>query len=146
MVAAVALEGALLAAAPGRSLSEDYALSVDGRPVDVVRVPVPENCLSSTNRQPYSFDRVRDITAQTAFAAARDGSGYELAVPLSLVSLKLRKGMTFKGDIGVLRGDEGATLARSYWSNKATAIVSDVPSEAELRPANWGEIKVEVVK
>ena len=123
----------------GRPLVMMYEKAVPGTKASE-RVPFTSPVMTVT------FDRVRDITAQTAFAAARDGSGYELAVPLSLVSLKLRKGMTFKGDIGVLRGDEGATLARSYWSNKATAIVSDVPSEAELRPANWGEIKVEVVK
>lgn len=123
----------------GRPLVMMYEKAVPGTKASE-RVPFTSPVMTVT------FDRVRDITAQTAFAAARDGSGYELAVPLSLVSLKLRKGMTFKGDIGVLRGDEGATLARSYWSNKATAIVSDVPSEAELRPANWGDIKVEVVK
>lgn len=93
-----------------------------------------------------TFDRVRDVTDQVSFAAAKDGSGFELAVPLQLLSMKLQKDSVFKGDIGVLRGADGATLARSYWSNKATAIVSDVPSEADLRPANWGEIKVEVVK
>ncbi|MBQ3807460.1 MAG: hypothetical protein II840_05835 [Kiritimatiellae bacterium] len=90
-----------------------------------------------------TFDRVRDITGLVKFAAAKDGSGYELAVPLGLVSLKPAKGARIRGDIGILRGDGGATLARSYWSNKATAIVSDVPSEAELRPANWGDIVVE---
>jgi hypothetical protein len=93
-----------------------------------------------------TFDRVRDVTDQVSFAAAKDGSGFELAVPLQLLSMKLQKDSVFKGDIGVLRGADGATLARSYWSNKATAIVSDVPSEADLRPANWGEIKVEVAK
>ena len=93
-----------------------------------------------------TFDRVRDVTDQVSFAAAKDGSGFELAVPLQLLSMKLQKDSVFKGDIGVLRGADGATLARSYWSNKATAIVSDVPSEADLRPTNWGEIKVEVAK
>ena len=93
-----------------------------------------------------TFDRVRDVTDQVSFAAAKDGSGFELAVPMQLLSMKLQKDSVFKGDIGVLRGADGATHARSYWSNKATAIVSDVPSEADLRPANWGEIKVEVVK
>ena len=41
-----------------------------------------------------------------------------------------------------LRGQNGATVARVYWSNKATAIVSDVPSEAALAPQNWGVIEM----
>jgi hypothetical protein len=36
-----------------------------------------------------------------------------------------------------LRGTGNATTQRVYWSNKATAIVADVPSEAELRPNLW---------
>jgi len=30
------------------------------------------------------------------------------------------------------------TLHRVYWHNKATGLVSDLPSEAELRPDLWG--------
>jgi len=44
-----------------------------------------------------------------------------------------------RGDIGVLRGDGAQTLQRVYWNNKATAITSDVPSEAELTPELWGK-------
>ena len=89
---------------------------------------------------------MRDVTDRVRFVGGKSGFGYELAVPLDLVHLAPKIPGEMRGDIGVLRGAEGATMARSYWSNKATAIVSDVPSEADLRPANWGEIKVEVVK
>ena len=40
--------------------------------------------------------------------------------------------------MGILRGNGRQTLQRVYWNNKATAIVTDVPSEAELTPALWG--------
>ena len=30
-----------------------------------------------------------------------------------------------------------------YWSNKATGITADVPSEAELTPGLWGDITIE---
>ena len=43
-----------------------------------------------------------------------------------------------KADLGILRGDGTSTLQRVYWSNKGTAIVSDVPSETQLTPALWG--------
>lgn len=92
------------------------------------------------------FDRVTDITDKVELAAGKDAKGgeanYELRVPLSVIGLKLARGKTFKGDIGVLRGQGGATVARLYWSNKATAIVSDVPSEAALAPQNWGVVEV----
>ena len=47
--------------------------------------------------------------------------------------------MTIKADIGVLRGDGMQTTQRVYWSNKGTAITSDVPSEAMLTPNLWGK-------
>ena len=89
------------------------------------------------------FDRVRDVTGEIAFASGRTAD-YELAVPFSVLGLSpLSAGMELKGDVGVLRGTGGTTVARTYWSNKATAIVSDVPSEAELKPANWGVFDIE---
>jgi len=126
----------LAAMVKGKPLVMMYEKRVSGTKA-ADRVPFTSPVMTVT------FDRVRDITDRVTFAAAPDGSGYELAVPLDLVSFTPKKGMTIKGDIGVLRGAEGTTLARSYWSNKATAIVSDVPSEADLRPANWGDIVIE---
>ena len=32
--------------------------------------------------------------------------------------------------------------ARVYWTNKATGITSDVPSEATLTPLLWGRIEI----
>ena len=84
-----------------------------------------------------TFDRVRDISDQLEFAAGGDGS-FEISVPLSVLNLKPVSGMSLKGDIGILRGDGSKTLSRLYWNNKATSIVSDVPSEAALTPNLWG--------
>jgi hypothetical protein len=42
-------------------------------------------------------------------------------------------------DVGLLRGDGAQTTQRSYWNNQGATIVSDIPSEARLEPANWGE-------
>jgi hypothetical protein len=44
--------------------------------------------------------------------------------------------------IGLLRGNGFQTLQRVYWSNKATGITADVPSEAELTPQLWSEWQV----
>lgn len=87
-----------------------------------------------------TFDRVEDITSQCRFAQGKKGD-YELQVPLDLIGMRAREGVKTIGDIGVLRGDDGATVARLYWANKATGIVSDVPSEAMLAPRNWAPIE-----
>jgi hypothetical protein len=84
-----------------------------------------------------SFDSVTDVSTRVQLVG--DGKGnFEIAVPLDLLNLKPQNGMRIKGDIGILRGDGAHTTQRVCWNNKATAIVSDVPSEATLNPDLWG--------
>ncbi len=83
-----------------------------------------------------TFDQVEDVSDQIEFAEA--GGNYEFSVPLATLDLKPGAGTAIRGDIGLLRGNGFQTLQRSYWNNKATALVSDVPDEAELVPALWG--------
>ncbi|MEZ0296070.1 MAG: hypothetical protein ACAI35_06405 [Candidatus Methylacidiphilales bacterium] len=86
----------------------------------------------------FNFDQVTDVSDKVQ--VADDGKGhFEISVSLDTLGLKPQPGTRIRGDIGVLRGAPGQSTARVYWSNKATAIVSDVPSEAELLPALWGE-------
>ncbi|MCX2479450.1 hypothetical protein OQY15_10145 [Pedobacter sp. MC2016-15] len=92
-----------------------------------------------------TFDQVEDISDKIQFAAGKNGE-YEVSVPLALLNLKPAAGIQLKGDIGILRGEEEQTVARVYWMNKATGIVSDVPSEAELTPALWGTLNFEGTK
>ncbi|HCE46480.1 MAG TPA: hypothetical protein DET40_23290 [Lentisphaeria bacterium] len=84
------------------------------------------------------FDQVEDVSDKVQLTA--DGKGaYEISIPLKILGLNPAAGKRIKGDIGILRGDGAQTMTRIYWSNKATGIVSDVPSEAELVPALWGD-------
>ena len=99
------------------------------------------------DKVPYSspwrtitFDKVEDVSSQLVFAESKDGN-YEYSIPLSVLNIKPINGLELKGDIGILRGDGTQTISRVYWNNKATAIVSDVPSEAELTPSLWGTFK-----
>lgn len=82
------------------------------------------------------MDRVDDVSSQVILAG-RDGN-YEMSVPLALLSLLPQAGQTIQGDIGLLRGNGFQTLQRVYWHNKATGLVSDLASEAELTPQLWG--------
>jgi hypothetical protein len=57
--------------------------------------------------------------------------------------LKPQHGQQLRGDIGILRGNGYETIHRAYWSNKASGLVSDLPSEAELTPRLWGTLRIE---
>ncbi len=84
-----------------------------------------------------TFDQVQDVSDQVRLAANGEGH-FEISIPLQVLGLTPAPGLKLRGDIGVLRGDGSRTTARTYWSNKATAITADVPSEAKLSPSLWG--------
>lgn len=88
------------------------------------------------------IDVVEDITERVAFATDKAGN-YEISVPLETLHWRPQANDVVRADIGVLRGSNGQTTQRVYWSNKATAITADVPSEAELTPKLWGQWKVQ---
>ena len=48
-------------------------------------------------------------------------------------------------DFGALFSDAKGTgtAVRAYWENRDTQIVTDIPSEAQLKPGNWGVMKLE---
>jgi len=83
-----------------------------------------------------TIDRVQNLSDQVQLA--QDAGNYELSIPLALLNLPAQAGLTFKGDIGILRGNGVQTLQRIYWHNKATGLVSDLATEAELTPQLWG--------
>ena len=65
----------------------------------------------------------------------------EISVPLETLHWQPKPVETYRADLGVLRGANCQTTQRVHWSNKATAITADVPSEAELRPDLSGKWK-----
>ncbi len=83
------------------------------------------------------FDQVIDVSGQIGLTSDGTG-GFQIEVPLALLKLKAEGGERLLGDIGLLRGDGSWTSRRTYWNNQDTGMVSDVPTEARLRPANWG--------
>lgn len=92
----------------------------------------------SSPSRTITFDKVDNISSQLQFATSE--GNYELSVPLSALGLQPTDGAKIKGDMGVLRGTKGETTSRFYWSNKATGITADVPSEAILSPDLWGTL------
>ena len=86
-----------------------------------------------------TFDELRDVSHQLELASK--GGDFEFSIPLSTLGLKPAPGTEILGDVGILRGSEGRTMQRVYWSNLNTTIVSDLPSEARLQPAEWGLLR-----
>nr|MBA3686719.1 hypothetical protein [Planctomycetota bacterium] len=87
------------------------------------------------------FDRVAQL--ERAVVGVRvEAQRYvvELAVPLSELGFAPSAGLCVRGDAGVIASDADGLrdVARSYWSNPATNLVNDLPSEAGLEPAAWG--------
>ncbi len=120
----------LITQAKGKTLALVYRGVVPG-----TKEPVP----FSSPWRTITLDRVDDVSSEVQLAG--NEGNYEISIPLAALGLKAEKGQSLRGDIGVLRGDGTQTTARTYWSNKATGITADVPSEAMLTPNLWGEWK-----
>jgi len=89
-----------------------------------------------------TLDKVEDVSSQVELQAMKDGDqagSFAFSIPLKLLGLSPSPGERIKADIGILRGAGNQTIQRVYWSDKATGITSDVPSEAQLSPDLWGE-------
>ena len=91
-----------------------------------------------------SFDRVTKLS-RVRLARRSEGNGYvvEAAIPLDDLRFEPRDGQRVKMDWGMLvTGPDGfEVLRRVYWANKATGIVSDIPSEAKIEPYLWGYVR-----
>lgn len=85
------------------------------------------------------FDAVKDVSHRVKLA--QKAGQFEVAVPLSVLNFSVRPGLETLGDIGVLTGDGDQTTNRLYWNNKASNMVSDIPTEARLTPEEWGTLR-----
>jgi hypothetical protein len=125
--------------------------TLGGKPAAVLMVPkdpkaAPE--LRQTYTSPVmtiAFDRVEVLT-NARVAVKKTGRGYllEAAIPLADIGLKPEPGMKLRGDVGFISSDAKGTIntARTYLFNKKTGLVNDLPGEARLPTAEWGEIEV----
>ena len=123
---------------------------VKNKPVAVLYRPVAPGAKTepvqfSSPLRTIQFDRVDEVSDRVAFAnttvAEKDKTqtgAFEFSIPLTTLGLKPAVGQSLRGDLGLLRGNGVQTFQRIYWSNKASGLVSDIPSEAELSPQFWG--------
>lgn len=94
-----------------------------------------------------TIDEIRSLdAAKVAFRRGPQHWTIEAAVPWSALGVKAPTGeVVLRGDVGAIESDpQGvATVARHYWANRSQVILSDLPSEARIHPALWGEFRFE---
>jgi hypothetical protein len=122
---------------------------LNGKPAAVLlrpRDPAAPPALRVNYHSPVGdrrFDRV-EVLSEARVAVTVDRARYrvELALPLAALGVSPTPGLRLRGDLGVIASDaEGrSNVARIYWANKATNLVSDLPSEAWFFPQGWGTL------
>ncbi len=102
--------------------------------------------------QPFTFtspgkslqmEDVRVVAeAQLAFVRTETGYTCEARIPLSSLPPAMRARLPDRGDVGVLFSHPSGrfTQSRAYRFDTTASAVADIPSEAELRPRQWGVI------
>lgn len=117
---------------------------VKNKPLAVLyRAVVPGTTDPVPFRAPWhsiTLDKVEDVSAEVQLATDNAGN-FELSIPTRTLGLTPTP-QTLNGDIGLLRGNGFQTLQRVYWSNHATNLTADVPSEARFTPQLWGRVVI----
>ena len=101
---------------------------------------------SPTGNEP--FDRIEQ-TELVGLEYEKTETGFiaVITVPLTLLGWQPRAGETVRIDVGYIFGNaQGtSTAARAYWKNNGFSanVVSDIPNESRLEPAEWGTAHIE---
>lgn len=117
----------------GKTVAVLYQPRVPGNTAEPVKFVSNIGTLKTT-----VMDRVEDVSGQIELT--QDGASYQISASLALLNIAPQSGKSLRGDIGILRGNGFQTLQRVYWRNKATGLVSDLATEAELTPELWGTL------
>ncbi len=124
------------------TVKDNKPLAVLYKQTDPTRTwPVP---FISPSRAVY-FGNVIELP-DAKIEVTRTKSSYLLKASVPLKTLGIQpSAKVVPGDAGVIFGSQSGNGARLrlYWCNKATAITSDIPSEAALQPENWGKLRFE---
>jgi hypothetical protein len=87
-------------------------------------------------------EKVNDIKSD--IKRTKDGYILNVTIPWkALGEKKMPKLETRYGDLGVIFGDQSGTrvMRRTYWHDKGSQEVSDIPSETRVNPSAWGRIE-----
>ncbi|MGN0833929.1 MAG: hypothetical protein ACI4RD_09830 [Kiritimatiellia bacterium] len=87
-------------------------------------------------------DRVA-VLERAVVTVERKGAEVRLEAQVPLADIHFTPRGDVKGDVGRVLSDATGTraAARTYWSNKNTAIMSDLPTEVGIEPDLWGTLR-----
>ena len=89
-------------------------------------------------------DRVEQVPVKANVVKTKDGYEFTADIPWGILGEngKPARGETRRADVGVLFGDTdgSTTVRRAYLFDRESQIVSDLPSEVRVCPANWGNV------
>ena len=95
-----------------------------------------------------SFDAI-DIWDDIKLDYTKGDGGFTavVTIPLAKLGLQPKSGTIQRMDVGYIFGNEtgNITSARAYWSNQSfsSKVTEDIPNEARIEPAEWGNASVE---
>ena len=125
---------------------------LEGKPAAVLMRPVDPGAPKAAAKVyvspvgPKAFDRVETLkTARVHIAPTAGGYVLTAALPWADLGIQPAPGLKLRGDAGFISSDAAGkrNVARTYWANEDTGLVSDEPQESWLFPARWGEFIVE---
>jgi hypothetical protein len=136
---------------PGRGAVRILGASTGGKDSVVYGPPQadppdnpPPHVVSNNEANAQSFDVVKRLpSAKISVTMGNRGYSVLLKIPLRDLGIDPTKFADLKGITGVIFSDPSGTnrASRLYWHDKATGLVSDVPSEAGLNPSRWGILR-----
>lgn len=99
-------------------------------------------------RRHYTSDlSVNSADVKLTYEKVDGGFNAIVSLPLGKLGLIPKPGTTQRLDVGYIFGNEtgNTTATRVSWSNHSfsSGVTQDVPNEARLEPAQWGEAVVE---
>jgi hypothetical protein len=90
-------------------------------------------------------DKVERVAIKAGIEKTKSGYVFTADIPWRILGEKgmPKHGELRRADVGVLFGDpEGsATVRRAYLFDRESQVVSDLPSEVRVCPANWGNVR-----
>jgi hypothetical protein len=115
------------------------------RPFSTTRKPFMFEALEGSQKEnavPMDEVRIAD-EVKAAVETGKDRYVVKAEIPWSLLGGLPATDADGRIDFGVLFSDsKGVTATRAYWANRDTLLVTDIPAEAELKPANWGTMRL----
>ncbi|MFA6291917.1 MAG: hypothetical protein WC637_09065 [Victivallales bacterium] len=132
---------------PGPGDMRIVVANMNSKPVAVLYkfiVPGTKEEVKSKFASPVGTVSVDDIKIlKTArVEVKKEGKGYSATVTIPWKELDFEKSPqgVFRGDVGILVADpEGVrTVARYYYYDQKSQVVSDLPSETMVDPSQWG--------